>query len=212
MPSPDRILHDLAAVAVVYLPFAVFWHLAVAAFIASLRIRMPTHLTFTSMLCLPLASVSLFAWLSGNPFNGATFAISSLLLLVLARRNPRAKVSLGRPVFVLLGLASLLFGLVYPHFLPDDVLLGYLYSAPTGLIPCPTLALVIGFVLAFDLVRYRPWAFVLLAIGLFYAFFGVLRLKVYLDTGLLLADTALLFRLVNRAPSLKSETDSHAST
>ena len=50
----------------------------------------------------------------------------------------------GRGWRRVVGTAMVAFGWVYPHFSSDPSLFAYFYGAPTGLLPCPTLSLVIG--------------------------------------------------------------------
>jgi len=75
----------------------------------------------------------------------------------------------------------IVFGWVYPHFLDNAGPMAYLYSAPTGLIPCPTLSVVIGFTLVLGGLRSRAWCVALSAVGLFYGAFGAGRLGVNID-------------------------------
>jgi hypothetical protein len=46
-----------------------------------------------------------------------------------------------------IGVSMIAFGWLYPHFLESHPATTYLFAAPTGVIPCPTLSLVIGFAL-----------------------------------------------------------------
>ena len=79
------------------------------------------------------------------------------------------------------------FGWTYPHFLNVANPLEYFYAAPTGIIPCPTLSIIIGFTLALGGLRSRSWCLVLAAVGFYYGFFGALWLGVKVDWILLLA-------------------------
>jgi len=90
----------------------------------------------------------------------------------------------------------IIFGWVYPHFLEKSSLINYLYSAPTGLIPCPTLSIVIGFALLFNRFESKAWPLILSVISLFYGLFGIFRLKVMLDAGLLFGALFLLISVL----------------
>ena len=98
------------------------------------------------------------------------------------------------------GAALLIFGWVYPHFLETSSPLTYLYAAPTGLIPCPTLSITIGFALILGGLDSRLWSWVLGAFGLFYGAFGALRLGVTIDLVLLLGSIALIAFALLPAP------------
>ena len=54
-------------------------------------------------------------------------------------------------------------------------------QSPLGLIPCPTLSLIIGFALFFRGFGSKPLVVLYTVAGLFYGFFGVLRLGVMVD-------------------------------
>ncbi|PLW83854.1 hypothetical protein CWI75_00380 [Kineobactrum sediminis] len=82
------------------------------------------------------------------------------------------------------------FGWLYPHFLDNTTSLVYLYAAPTGLIPCPTLSIVIGFTLILGGLGSRSWCLVLAMMGLFYGVFGAARLGVRIDGVLILGALA----------------------
>ena len=61
-----------------------------------------------------------------------------------------------------------------------------------GLLPCPTLATVLGAGLCANGFGSRAWALVTGAAGLFFAAFGVVRLRVWLDAGVLVGSSAML--------------------
>ena len=64
------------------------------------------------------------------------------------------------------------------------------YAAPFGLLPCPTLLVVIGTTLLIPNLHSKVWSCALVATGLLYGAVGVLRLDVVLDWSLLLASAA----------------------
>ncbi len=96
----------------------------------------------------------------------------------------------------------IIFGLVYPHFLNTDSFFKYLYASPAGLIPCPTLSLLIGFALLYNGFGSQSITITLIAFGLFYGIFGVLKLTVYLDLFLLFGTVTLLIKyfLIMKSP------------
>jgi hypothetical protein len=146
------------------------------------------------LLSLPLLSVSILAWITANPFNGALFALAAVALIVIAFRLPNERVQIAPVWAVCAGVIMFAFGWVYPHFLETWPVAAYLYAAPTGLVPCPTLSIVIGLALIVGAFDSRTWASVLGAMGVFYGIFGALRLNVTIDYILLLG--ALLTLLV----------------
>jgi hypothetical protein len=105
--------------------------------------------------------------------------------------------------FLFPGLALFAFGWAYPHFLDSVSFLPYLYRAPTGLIPCPTLAIVIGLALVLDGLGSRALCLALGVAGLFYGVTGVVRLGVVIDWTLLLGAAVLLARAALRPAMTK---------
>jgi hypothetical protein len=82
---------------------------------------------------------------------------------------------------VVSGSLLFVFGWVYPHFLETRSILTYLYAAPTGLIPCPTLSTVIGLSLILGGLGSRAWSLTLGFAGIFYGVFGAAWLGVTID-------------------------------
>ena len=68
----------------------------------------------------------------------------------------------------------------------------YLYAAPLGLVPRPSLSIAIGFAILASGYGSRRWSIALGLLGSFYAVFGTIRLGAWLDVGLLAASAALL--------------------
>ncbi len=186
MPSSSEILRNLALLSNTYIWLAVIWHLAIFMVLARKGWR-PRQCHAAQLLLLPLLSVSILAWLHGNPFNGLVFSGLILALGLISFRLPNRSVTLTRKWTFPLGIAVLIYALVYPHFLVTDSNLVYFIAAPLGIVPCPTLSLVLGFALIFSGFHSRMWSFTAGSVGLFYALFGIFRLGVWLDLGLLLA-------------------------
>lgn len=177
MPSVDDVLTQLGAIAVALL---CGW-------------RPPQRLGGV-LLVPPLLSVSILAWSAGNPFNGVVFALVAALFLLAALKRPCAPARVAPAASFFPGLALFAFGWAYPHFVAAPSFLPYLYATPVGLIPCPTLAIVIGLVLMLDGLGSRSAFFVLGAAGLFYGAFGVFRLGVAVDWTLLLGASVAVAR------------------
>ena len=205
MPSRDQILAGLTEIANQRIGIAVVWHamLAAALFLVLLGWR-PTSRTLGALVAALPASAAVIAILHGNPFNGAALGATALAVAALSLGAERGPVHAAPWWSAIAGAAMVLFGAFYPHFVDGDRT-AYLYAAPLGLVPCPTLAVAIGlFLLVEDGDRGRRLT--LVAAGTFYALFGVARLGVVLDLGLLagaaaLAATAIHAPLVHRAAS-----------
>ena len=190
MPSPDTILDGLTATANDWRLLAFGWHAALTALLASLALgARPTNRLTGALLTMPLMSVSALAWVSGNLFNAAAFALLSIILATTAYRLSPDPVRAGPSPAVGSGVLLVIYGWVYPHFLRTDSWIEYAYAAPVGLLPCPTLAVVTGFTLILGLLGSSRWSAVLAAAGLLYGAVGVFALGVTLDYGLLAGAT-----------------------
>jgi len=192
MPAPDAILAGLTAISNEWRSLAIGWHvvfgLTIAAVLAGYK---PSQRAAACGLTGPLVSVSALAWHSGNPFNAFVFALLALVVLVIAATLPADSVRLPLPPVLVVGGLLLLFAWVYPHFIMTDRWMTYFYGSPLGLIPCPTLAAVIGTSLVLGLFRSAACSAVLVSAGVGYGVVGVFRLNVTLDYGLLAGAAAL---------------------
>lgn len=193
MLTGEQILLGLKEIANSWRPLAVFWH----AYFAVLAIALILHLRPLKrlggyLLALPLLSVSIIAWTSSNPFNGIVFLLISILFIYLSTKLAPEKVQFA-PLWIMIpGIIMFLFGWAYPHFLDAPSFLPYLYSAPIGLIPCPTLSIVIGLTLILDGLGSRTLPLILGLSGLFYGTTGAFRLGVSIDMVLLLGAIMIL--------------------
>lgn len=188
---------------------AVVWHVLFYFLIATLILKWkPTNRVLSVLLTLPLLTVSLFAWITGNPFNGFLFLIFGILLIISGSRNPDITVDTGHTWSTVLGIIIISFGLLYPHFLDTENYFMYLYAAPTGLVPCPTLSIVIGFAILYQGFQSRAWSWILIIPGLIYGLIGTFRLQVFLDTVLLLA-TFILIVIAFQIPKKTTSTNQY---
>jgi hypothetical protein len=211
MPDPNSILSSLSRIANDAFVFALVWHLlgAVAwlGWLAGVRLRQRTAALLSYA---PLASVSAFAWAYGNPFNGLVFTALTAVLVGLALRGPNDWLTRSAGWRLLLGLALLAFAWVYPHFLAARFpWLAYSFASPMGLLPCPTLSLVIGLTLLGSMPAGRASAHILASAGLFYGAWGAFRLGVALDLALLAGAIGLFaaaWRLQPRAAHVQART------
>lgn len=199
MPMPAWILGGLQKTADSWPLLAILWHAYFAAFAVTLLFHMrPPKRLASFLLVPPLVSVSVLAWITGNPFNGVVFAALAVLLLLIGCGLGCEPVRIAPAGFLFPGLALFAFGWAYPHFLAGKSLLPYLYKAPVGLIPCPTLAIVIGLALVLDGMGSRRLCLALGVVGLFFGVFGVARLGVDIDWTLLLGAVVILARAALR--------------
>ena len=206
MPTTAQILEDLRTVANDWWVLAVLWHGYFGVIVCALLLgARPVRRTVGVALALPFLSVSVIAWLTGNPFNGTTFALLTVGLFGIAVRLNPDPVRIGSRWSVAAGSIMVIFGWYYPHFLDAPSGVSFLYAAPTGLIPCPTLSIVIGVALVVSGLQSRPWCLVVGIMGMSYGLFGAIRLGVNIDWTLVAGS---LFILVTAGrKSLESVTE-----
>lgn len=195
MPSPETILGGLRLASTRFISLAVIWHVVVLVFLVGLvRGGRPSRRISATVMALPIVSASAVAFAVGNPFNGSLLGVTSAALIVLAWRLDGTPLQIGSTLARSTGAVLVAFAWIYPHFLDDLPPTTYLWAAPMGVIPCPTLSLVIGLALVFDAFESRSWSLVLAGVGLFYGIFGAARLGVVLDVVLIGGASALLAR------------------
>jgi hypothetical protein len=196
MPNKAEILATLTQIANDAILLAIAWHLVAGLAMVALFLGFkPTRRLVTVALSVPIATVGVASFTFGNPFNGAIFAVSALSLGVLAWRTPLAPLERESGPMAFWGLGLITFGWVYPHFLNDQPWFAYAYAAPLGLLPCPTLAFIMGVTLLYRGLVGGAWRVTLGVLGTFYAVFGVARLGVRLDVLLALGPIGLLVQV-----------------
>ncbi len=193
MPTTEEILNGLSLAANKYFLFSIFWHIIVLIFLVLLFAGKKISSKFIMIGIIALfLSVSIITTLVHNPFNAVIFFLASLQFGYMALRYVHGKFGVRWDYISAAGLIMLVFGFVYPHFMENASFFKYLCASPLGLIPCPTLSAIVGITLLFHGFNSRRWMLWAAFIGLFYGVFGVLRLKVYLDTGLIAGALFLL--------------------
>lgn len=197
MIKSEEIIAGLQAIVNNNMLIATFWHIAIYVLIIFLLFSWnPSNKLMVIMLCLPVASVSVLAWYSGNPFNGTLFAVLAILIIIFGLKASSQPITLSQLAFIVIGILMIAFALLYPHFLGSGSFIRYLYASPVGLIPCPTLSLLIGFALVYNGFDSKALTISLIVYGLFYGLFGVFRLGVTLDTGLIIGAFSLLVKYI----------------
>ncbi|HRI44261.1 MAG TPA: hypothetical protein PLL78_00015 [Fimbriimonadaceae bacterium] len=200
MPSAEQILEELTRVANQWTWLAIVWHAYFGLIVGALLLRWrPGRFLMGVLLALPVLSVGVVAFASGNPFNGVIFTAAGLTLAALVLRLEPIQVCFGSPAVVVTGCLLIALGWVYPHFLKAESIWAYFYASPTGLIPCPTLLILSGFALVLGGLSSRSWTLILASIGTFYGLVGAVRLGVALDWALVAGSVVLAITPFRRA-------------
>ncbi len=197
MPSAQDILNVLATISAGATPLAIAWHvvlgLAIIAIIIGWR---PARKIGALLLLIPFISVLVVSFFYDSRFSFAVFFVFAIVLAVLALRMKPDCVYHPPSWGVIFGWLMIFFAWIYPHFGTGSSWLFYLYGSPLGLVPCPTLSMVVGFALLADGFRSRGWTWVLIVLGLFYGLYGAIRLGVWIDIFLLLGTLMLVAEAV----------------
>jgi len=197
MLKSQDIIDGLQIIVNEYTLFSTIWHIVFYVLIVALIAKWkPSNKLFAILTCLPALSVGVFAWLSRNPFNGSLFILLAILILIFGLKASSKPIHVSQLPFAVAGIGMIVFGLIYPHFIETKSVIEYLYASPIGLIPCPTLSILIGFLLLFNGFSSQSLTLTLIFFGLFYGIFGVLKLAVYLDLFLVFGTITLLLKYI----------------
>ena len=192
MPSPEQILEASTMIANRWLSLAVAWHAVIGIVVVLIIARAVTRRAIAAVLAVAMASVSVMAWSVNNPFNGGVFAIMAIGQTWIVTRTPRATLQPASTALMASGALFAAFGWFYPHFLPDRSPWIYVYAAPMGLLPCPTLAMIAGVALMAGVLETRARALLIGVAALIYGLIGVIVLGVTIDVMLIAAAIVVL--------------------
>jgi len=197
MPTRQEMLAGLIRLANTYTDIAIIWHIVTFILIGVLFAgwKPKNNMMILLLSSLPM-SVCVFASLQGNFFNAAVFALLVIMSIYATVGSGNEVIKGNRSWPDIIGLLLIIYGLFYPEFLNANSLVEYAYAAPTGLIPCPTLAVLTGFALLYNGFGSVKWAMTLVISGMFYGLFGVFYLKMYLDWFLVAGASILLLNTI----------------
>jgi hypothetical protein len=192
MPAKSELLAQIFRIANESVPIAIGWHVVAAVVVIALVAGWrPSIRAAGALVALPMLSVSALAWIHGNPVNGTVFLFGAAALLALGLTHGAGVTEPGPRWARLAGVAAIALGWIYPHFVVVGSPVELLWAAPLGVLPCPTLSLLVGVALLGGGLGSPPLSAVLAGMGLFYGVIGVVALGVLLDAGLLVAALAL---------------------
>lgn len=210
VPSSDEILQLTRTAANDQYALAIAWHLVILlAAITLLRRRRLSSRYAEALLVVPALSVFMVSAAYYSWFNTLSFGLLAVMLTLFASDIEGPWRLRGPRWMLILGTALVAFGFCYPHF-TAGAWYRSVYAAPIGLVPCPTLAVLAGFTLLTGAHGSRAIPAVLAVWTAFYAGYGIFKLGVVLDVGLLAGMIGLTVLAVkNRRPS--SHTVAHAA-
>jgi uncharacterized membrane protein YhaH (DUF805 family) len=99
------------------------------------------------------------------------------------------------PVNLFFGILGLVFGFWYLHWVESPIWLNALLYSPLGVVNCPTMVTVCGFLCLSQKPRSAILEVAVALITLYFGFFGIFRLGAYVDVALILCALFLIVRL-----------------
>ena len=128
--------------------------------------------------------------------NIIVFAIFSVLIIhAYATRQLSFPLENIRSLDLLFGGLALVFGFWYLHWVEDPIWINALLYSPLGVVNCPTMLMVCGFLCLSQQPRSPFLEGTVALITLYFGFFGLFRLGAYVDVTLILCALFLLARL-----------------
>jgi hypothetical protein len=194
-------------------PLATAWHAAsLVAIVAMLLGWRPSRRVACGALVVVLESVALASSAHGSAFHAISLALLALVIAALGELGELRTdaIAVAPPARVLVGIALIAYALCYPHGVAAPWYRA-LWAAPVGIAPCPTLALVAGVVIVADGFGSRALPGVVALWTVSYAYFGIVRLDVLADAGLVLAALGLVCVMVrvDPVPTTRHRPDRH---
>lgn len=100
-----------------------------------------------------------------------------------------------KPVNLFFGIIGMVFGFWYLHWVESPIWLNALYNSPLGVVNCPTMVTICGFLCLTKKPRSVMLETTVALITLYFGFFGVFRLGAYIDIMLIICALFLILRL-----------------
>jgi hypothetical protein len=192
MPPGVQILESLELISSKYMVIAIGWHLLIYLLLLILVISKtkPGRGWVAIFISLPVFSVALVSAFAESYFNSIVFFLLTALILFFTLKSHQTIIPARRsnPIGIIIAAC----GLLYPHFTED--IRWIFFTAPVGLIPCPSLLLSTGLLIYFGSTS-KAISITFIIAGLFYGLFGVFRLNVLIDLLLIAAVLPLSWQL-----------------
>jgi hypothetical protein len=118
-----------------------------------------------------------------------------LIIHAYLTKNPNLDLKNIPPVNLLFGILGLAFGFWYLHWVESPIWLNALLYSPLGVVNCPTMATICGFLCLSREPRSAVLEATVALITLYFGFFGIFRLGAYVDVSLILCGLFLIVRL-----------------
>jgi predicted CoA-binding protein len=194
MSNRDLLLNELTLLANGRIYVALFWHVVLYAALAwaMLSRRGPARSAVALLLLTPVVSATTLAWLRGDLAHALWLTALIAALSVVTIHLPSTPPERTHGWRAWLGWAALALAASYPHYVQVEHASAYLLYAPLGVLPAPTLALLLGASLLLGGLGSRAWSYAVSACAFGVGVLGAFVLEVWIDLALVVAALALL--------------------
>jgi hypothetical protein len=197
MRTPQQIAGLLTGVSGEVKSFSAFVHLSfLAVIILGLIFKKARKHLFSFFIAFISLSATIIAIRYSIVPNILIFAIFFILIInAYIRKNLNFGLSNITPVNIVFGIAAMLFGFWYLHWVESPVWLNALLYSPLGVVNCPTMLTVAGFLCLSEEPRSVKLEATVALTTLYFGFFGVFRLGAYVDVVMIICALFLIVRL-----------------
>jgi len=199
--TPDEILNMLTGVSSKFKILSLFNHLLlITVLILAFLFKKSRNRLFFSFLLWISFTAFLVAILNFILPNIIIFGMFIVFIINASLKN-ELNFSIGGlgKIDLFFGVSGLIFGFWYLHWVDAPVILNALLFSPLGVVNCPTMLIISGFLCLTGKPRSAVLEMVVAIITLFFGFFGMFKLNVYIDFTLVMCSLFLIFRVRNYA-------------
>jgi hypothetical protein len=195
MRTPQDVYQNLLSIAGRFSTLSLIIHLVMlAALILGFLLPQRRALIFAGIMALLAGSAAIVGAINLIPPNIVAFGLYFVLIL-----TAQAKGQLSWDLSELtradwfFGLVGLIFGFWYLHWVESPIMLNALIFSPLGVLNCPTIVSISG-LLCLSNKRPPVLEFTTGLVGVYFGFYGIMRLGAYVDVTLVMCGLYQLVR------------------
>jgi hypothetical protein len=197
MKTPEAITSMLENISKEGKSYSAFVHIL---FLAVIGLGLLVKKIRNSLFSLFIAFLSLSATITSVKYliapNIIIFGIFFVLIIhAYLKKNLNFHLKNIAPANLFFGILGLVFGFWYLHWIESPIWLNALFYSPLGLVNCPTMLTVCGFLCLSQKPRSAILEVAVALITLYFGFFGIFRLGAFVDVALILCALFLIVRL-----------------
>jgi hypothetical protein len=197
MKTPEAIISMLENIAKEVKNYSAFVHILFLVVIGLgllvKKIRNSLFSLFIAFLSLSATIISVKYVIAPNIIIFGMFFV--LIIHAYLTKNLNFDLKNIAPANLFFGILGLVFGFWYLHWVESPVWLNAFLYSPLGVVNCPTMVTVCGFLCLSQKPRSAILEAAVALITLYFGFFGIFRLGAYVDVSLILCGLFLIVRL-----------------